>query len=84
MDIKLVDYDGLELLQNIRDTYPDLPVILSTAYDSYQYEFKAMAADYYVVKSFDLSFLKTAIQRAIEGNGNSSVESEIAKGSRVR
>jgi DNA-binding NtrC family response regulator len=66
LDIRLVDYDGLELLEEIRNHYHDLPVILCSAYDTYKYEPKAMAADYYVIKSFDLSELKTAIQRTIE------------------
>jgi DNA-binding NtrC family response regulator len=68
LDIKLVDYDGLELLQEIRNRYHDLPVVLCTAYDTYKEDHKAMAADYYVIKSFDLSELKTAIHRAIEAN----------------
>jgi two-component system response regulator (stage 0 sporulation protein F) len=65
LDIKLVDYDGLELLQDIRNHYYDLPVILCTAYDTYKDDPKSIAADYYVVKSFDLSELKMAIHRAI-------------------
>ena len=70
LDIRLVDYDGLELLQEIRTEHHDLPVILCSAYDTYKYDQKSMAADYYVIKSFDLSQLKTAIQRAIEANGS--------------
>lgn len=70
LDIKLVDYDGLDLLQEIRNRYHDLPVILCTAYDTYKYDQKALAADYYVVKSFDLSELKTAIQRAVEATAS--------------
>ena len=66
LDIRLVDYDGLELLQEIRNQYHDLPVILCTAYDTYKEDPKSIAADYYVVKSFDLSELKTAIKRTIE------------------
>jgi DNA-binding NtrC family response regulator len=66
LDIRLVDYDGLELLQEIRNCHHDLPVILCTAYDTYKADQKSIAADYYVVKSFDLSELKMAIQRAIE------------------
>ena len=68
LDIKLVDYDGLELLQDIRNQHHDLPVILCTAYDTYKEDPKAIAADYYVVKSFDLSELKMAIHRAIEAH----------------
>jgi DNA-binding NtrC family response regulator len=70
LDIRLVDYDGLELLQEIRNEHHDLPVILCTAYDTYKYDQKSIAADYYVIKSFDLSQLKIAIQRAIEANGS--------------
>ena len=70
LDIRLVDYDGLELLQQIRNQYHNLPVIISTAYDTYKEDPKSMAADYYVVKSFDLSELKMAIQKALEGNAS--------------
>jgi DNA-binding response OmpR family regulator len=70
LDIKLVDYDGLELLQDIRNHYYDLPVILCTAYDTYKDDPKSIAADYYVVKSFDLSELKMAIYRAIAADNS--------------
>ena len=70
LDIKLLDYDGLELLQEIRNQYHDLPVILCTAYDTYKEDPKSIAADYYVVKSFDLSELKMAIHRAIEAGAS--------------
>jgi DNA-binding NtrC family response regulator len=66
LDIKLLDYNGLELLQEIRSRHHDLPVILCTAYDTYKEDPKAFAADYYVVKSFDLSELKMMIGRALE------------------
>ena len=66
LDIKLVEWNGLELLQDIRKHYYDLPVILCTAYDTYKEDPKSMAADYYVVKSFDLSELKTRIKIAVD------------------
>jgi len=68
LDIRLADYNGLELLQEIRNLYHDMPVILCTAYDTYKYDQKSIAADYYVVKSFDLSGLKMAIEKATEGH----------------
>jgi len=68
LDIRLVDYDGLELLQEIRKRYYDLPIILCTAYDTFQYDEKAAAADSYIIKSFDLSELKMAIHRAIDAD----------------
>ena len=68
LDIRLVDYDGLELLQEIRKRYYELPVILCTAYDTFKYDEKAAAADCYIIKSFDLSELKKAIRRTLEAN----------------
>ena len=67
LDIRLVDDDGLEALLEIRKHYPDVPIILCTAYDSYRYDIRTIAADAYVVKSFDLSELKMKIRRALEG-----------------
>jgi DNA-binding response OmpR family regulator len=66
LDIKLVEWDGLELLQDIRNHYYDLPVILCTAYDTYKEDPKSITADYYVVKSFDLSELKAKIKKVID------------------
>jgi DNA-binding response OmpR family regulator len=68
LDIKLMDYDGLELLQEIRSHHHDLPVILCTAYDTYKEDPRALAADYYVIKSFDLAELKMATLRAIQAD----------------
>lgn len=64
LDIKMVDVDGLELLQKIRERYHDLSVILCSAYDSYKAEPRSAAADFYVIKSFDLTELKTRIHQA--------------------
>jgi len=58
LDIKLgQDKSGLDLLQEIRSRDQNLPVILCTAYDSFQHDLKSIAADYYVVKSVDLTEL---------------------------
>jgi two-component system response regulator (stage 0 sporulation protein F) len=67
-DIKLMDYDGLELLQEIRRHHHNLPVILCTAYDTYKEDTRSLAGDYYVIKSFDLKQLKKAVLRAIQAN----------------
>jgi two-component system response regulator (stage 0 sporulation protein F) len=66
LDIKMVDYNGLDLLQDIRNRFYDLPVILSTAYDTFKEDMKSIAADFYVVKSFDLTELKKKIAQALE------------------
>ena len=66
LDIKMVDYNGLDLLQDIRNKYYDLPVILCTAYDTFKEDMKSIAADFYVIKSFDLTELKNRIKMALE------------------
>jgi len=66
LDIKLgPTLSGLDLLQKIRSKNLELPVILSTAYDSFQHDLKSIAADYYVVKSVDLTELKTKVALAM-------------------
>ncbi len=72
LDIKMVDYNGLDLLQEIRNKFYNLPVILCTAYDTFKEDIKSIAADYYVIKSFDLTELKNKIAIALEANIPSS------------
>lgn len=66
LDIKMADSNGLDALQEIRNNYYDLPVILSTAYDTFKQDMKSMAANYYVIKSFDLTELKSKIKQALQ------------------
>jgi len=67
LDIKLgSNRSGLDLLQEIRGKDQAIPVILSTAYDSFQHDLKSIAADYYVVKSVDLTELKAKVALALE------------------
>lgn len=66
LDIKMREYNGLDLLQQIRKRHYDLPVILNSAYSSFKVDLKAVAADYYVVKSSDLSELKEKLKVALE------------------
>ena len=75
LDIKLADADGLALLQEIRNRFYDLPVILCSAYEVFKRDIKTIAADAYVVKSSDLTPLKKAIRRALEGKNG-----ELGKG----
>ena len=66
LDIKMVDYNGLDLLQDIRNKFYDMPVVLCTAYDTFKEDMKSIAADFYVIKSFDLTELKNKIAMALE------------------
>jgi len=66
LDIKMREYNGLDLLQQIRKKHYDMPVILNSAYSSFKVDIKAVAADYYVVKSSDLTELKEKLKVALE------------------
>ena len=67
LDIKMAEHDGLDLLQDIRKDFYNIPVILCSAYSSFKGDIKSIAADYYVVKSADLSELKQKVRKALEG-----------------
>jgi DNA-binding response OmpR family regulator len=78
MDMKLGKHDGVDLLQDMRNAFDRLPVILCTAYPSLRHHWKSLVADGYVVKSSDLSELKLKIGKALDGkNKLVSFESQI-------
>lgn len=66
LDMKLGKYNGSDFVQTIRNKGCNLPVILCTAYPAFEYDLKSVAADYYVVKSSDLSELKVTVKKALE------------------
>jgi two-component system response regulator (stage 0 sporulation protein F) len=70
LDIKMVDYNGLDLLQDIRNRFYNMPVVLCTAYDTFKEDMKSIAADFYVIKSFDLTELKSKIAMALEASSD--------------
>jgi len=66
LDIRMAEGSGLALLREIKAREPRLPVVLSTAYARYQDDFTSWLADAYVVKSSDLTELKSAVRRCLE------------------
>lgn len=66
-DINMPKLNGLELLQIIRETYPDVVVIMVTAYGDLEHAIAAMrlGASDYVVKPFDLEQLMGAVRQAL-------------------
>jgi len=65
LDIRMPGMDGLEALPRILGLKEGLPVILNSAYSQYQESFMSWAADAYVVKSSDLTELKTKIKELV-------------------
>jgi DNA-binding response OmpR family regulator len=72
LDIQIGGDNGLSMLQDIISRQKDLPVILCTAFSCYKEDFSSWLADGYVVKSSDLSELKSEIQRVLTKKGTLS------------
>ncbi len=64
LDIRLPDVDGIHLLRQMKERRPKLPIIMSTAYD-YRNDFSVWASEAYIVKSSDLSELKSMIRNLL-------------------
>lgn len=62
LDIEMPDMSGLELLHLLRESSPQTPIILNTAYSLYKLDFQSWLADAYIVKSSDLAPLLNKIR----------------------
>lgn len=69
LDIQMKGESGLQLLQKIVREKTDLPVLLCTAFSCYKDDFSSWLADAYVVKSSDLTELKSEVRRILEKRG---------------
>lgn len=65
LDLRMPKMDGLETMGFIFKLKLNVPVIIFSAYSGYRNDALAMAADAYVVKSFDLSELKGKIHALV-------------------
>jgi CheY-like chemotaxis protein len=65
LDLRLPDYYGLQLMDEILSRRRNLPIIINTAYDQFRDDFHCWGADAFIVKSSDLSELKYALARSI-------------------
>jgi CheY-like chemotaxis protein len=65
LDVKLRSRSGLDLLQDIRNAFQRIPVVLTTAYPAFELDPKSVAADAYVTKSSDLRKLKQQIENRL-------------------
>jgi DNA-binding response OmpR family regulator len=68
LDIMLPDLDGLSLLAQVRKNYPNLPVIILTAYGTTNRAIAAIRNGAYdfIVKPFDRDVVLSSVSRAIE------------------
>ncbi len=65
MDINMPRMDGIESMGRIINKNKQIPIIINTAYSDYKDNFMSWAADAYIVKSSDLTELKTKIKELL-------------------
>ncbi len=66
MDIRMPEMNGIDTLRIIKEKYPQIPVILCSAYSEFKQDFSVWASDDYVVKSSDLTELKEAVKKHLK------------------
>ena len=69
LDIKLRSESGLDMLQRITKEFPNLPVILCSAYVSFQNDYTSWLADSYIVKSSDPEALMKEVNKVLSKRG---------------
>jgi DNA-binding NarL/FixJ family response regulator len=78
LDIRMPEMTGIELTRRIKETYPEVRVLILTAYDDEPYVFALLraGADGYVLKTAQSSELLRAVKTVAEGK--SVLDPEIA------
>lgn len=77
LDIRLPEMNGLEILEKIKLSHPQLPIIMMTAYGDVEVAVRAMklGAYDYINKPFMLDEIRLVIQKALETH---SLKQEVA------
>ncbi len=67
-DVKMPDMDGIEMLRAVRETLPDIGVVLMTAFASVETAREAfkLGADDFITKPFDVEELKLIVRKTLE------------------
>jgi DNA-binding NtrC family response regulator len=67
-DVRMPDMDGIELLRSVRETQPDIGVVLMTAFASVETAREAfkLGADDFITKPFDVEELKLIVKKTLE------------------
>lgn len=63
LDINMPGMNGIEVLRRMKESHPNLPVILSSAYQEYKQDIGSWASEEYIVKSANMDDLKEAVRK---------------------
>lgn len=63
LDINMPGMNGIEVLGQMKETNPQLPVILCSAYPEFKQDFGTWASEAYIVKSANIDELKAAVRK---------------------
>lgn len=66
LDINMPGINGIDTLRSMKEKYPTMPVILSTAYNEYKQDLASWASDDYIVKSADMTELLDAVKKHLK------------------
>ena len=66
LDIELPNRDGIETMRKLLEDYPDLPIILNSAYAHYKSNFISWGAQAYLIKSSDTTQLIAEVNKVME------------------
>jgi len=81
LDIRLGSQSGLELLQRIASHPARVPVIILTAYASFQDDYTTWLAESYILKSSDPTEFLTEVHRVLDRRSGRSVNIPFQPGS---
>jgi DNA-binding NtrC family response regulator len=71
-DIRMPEMDGIEALGKMTARHKQIPIILNTAYQTYQDDYRSWAAEAYVEKSSDLTELKKILREVLAKTSSES------------
>lgn len=63
LDINMPGMNGIEVLRQMKEERPTMPIILNSAYQEYKQDFGSWASDAYVVKSANMDELKATVRK---------------------
>lgn len=63
LDISLPIINGVSLAKKLREIRPDILIVFVTAYENYLWDFNQLGGDYYILKPYNSSTLKMAMDR---------------------